>query len=316
MILRKETQQQGSLPGVLYTFSAFLIYGLGPLYWKQLHGVPAFEILMHRIVWSFLFLIPILAYEKRFGEFISALKDRGALLTLLASTLIIGVNWYLFIWAVNHDHLLQASLGYYISPLVSVFLGMAVLRERLRRPQLLATILAGIGVAYLTLRIGEAPWVALSLAFSFGLYGLIRKVTPVGALTGLSVETFLLAFPAVIYLLHINAAGSGAFARLGVGTDLLLMGTALLTALPLLLFTSGARLLRLSTVGFIQYVSPSCNFLLAVFCFGEPLSVDQLWTFLIIWTALAVYSADSVLCSRRPSALAERRRDAPQPEKA
>jgi chloramphenicol-sensitive protein RarD len=213
----------------------------------------------------------------------------------MGTTLIVGGNWFLFIWAINSGHILQTSLGYYIAPLVNVLLGVVFLKERLRRPQLAAVVLAAAGVGYLTLSYGQFPWVSLTLAVSFGLYGLIRKVAPVGALAGLTIETMLLSIPATAYLVYLDHTGRGAFLNAGLSTTLLLMGAALVTGLPLLLFTMGARRLRLSTLGFLQYIAPSCTFLLAVFIYREPIVPAQLFTFGMIWTALAIYSYDSVL---------------------
>jgi chloramphenicol-sensitive protein RarD len=280
--------------GLASAVPAYLIWGLSPIYFKTLKAVPAFEILMHRMVWSFLFLLPILIFQGRWGEFIGVLRNRKTLSILLMTTIIVGFNWFLFIWAINHDHVLQTSLGYYINPLFNVLLGVVFLRERLRAPQVVAVGLAAVGVLNLTLAVGELPWVSLGLAVSFGFYGLIRKVAPVGALVGLSVETLLLTLPAVGYLIYIDHAGRAAFLAGNPKTDLLLVSAALVTALPLVLFTRGARRLTLSTMGFLQYIAPTCTFLLAVFLWHEPLETTRLWTFFLIWTALGIYSIDSV----------------------
>ena len=280
--------------GVAAAGSAFLIWGLSPIYWKSLAAVPAFEILMHRMIWSFVFLAPLVLAKGRFQDFVAALAARRTRLILMATTVIVGANWFLFIWAINSGHILQTSLGYYITPLVNVLLGVVFLKERLRRLQLAAVGLAAIGVTYLTLSYGRFPWVSLALAFSFGFYGLIRKVAPVGPLVGLTVETLLLSIPATAYLVYLDHAGRGAFIDAGIAITFLLMGAALVTGLPLLLFTTGAKLLRLSTVGFLQYIAPSCTFLLAVFVYREPIVPAQLITFGMIWTALAIYSYDSV----------------------
>lgn len=284
--------------GLLCATSAYLIWGASPVYWKTLGGIPAFEILMHRIVWSFLFLVPIIVVQKRWREFKEALSSPKTLFILVATTLFVAINWLIFIWAVNSDRVLQASLGYYINPLLSVLLGMLFLGERLRPLQVLAVLLAAIGVLYMTFKMGAFPWVALSLAASFGLYGLVRKVAPVGPLVGLSVETLILTPAALGYLLYQYASGVGAFVRLGIRIDLLLMASALVTALPLLLFNLGAKRLHLSTVGFLQYIVPSCFFLFAVFVFHEPISRAQVWTFIFIWTALVIYSFESIIFLR------------------
>jgi chloramphenicol-sensitive protein RarD len=280
--------------GVVYAALAFLIWGISPIYWKALRAVPALEIIMHRVVWSFLFLVPLIIIMRRWQEFVDVFKDRRTLLILLATALIVGSNWLLYIWAINNDHLLQASLGYYINPLINVLLGMVFLRERLRAPQVLSVLLAFAGVLYLTISYGEFPWIALLLALSFGFYGLIRKVAPVGALVGLTVETLLLSVPAVIYLIYLDSRGVGSIFRVSLKLSLLLMGCALVTAVPLLFFTLGARRLYLSTLGLLQYIAPSCMFILAVFLFHEPFSSGQVVTFVFIWAALVIYSSDSV----------------------
>ena len=284
--------------GVVLATVAFLIWGLSPIYWKSLASVPAFEILMHRMIWSFIFLAPLVLILGHLKELVKALTAGRTLLILASTTLIVGFNWFLYIWAINSGHILQTSLGYYITPLVNVLLGVVFLKERLRRLQLVAVGLAAVGVSYLTLSYGFFPWVSLALAFSFGFYGLIRKVAPVGALVGLTVETLLLSLPAFGYLVYLNHTGRGAFLNAGFTITLLLMGAALMTGLPLLLFTMGTKLLRLSTVGFLQYIAPSCTFLLAVFVYREPLLPAQLFTFVLIWIALTIYSYDSVMTHR------------------
>jgi chloramphenicol-sensitive protein RarD len=299
MTSQGEKKRSDTVFGVVYAASAFFIWGISPIYWKALRAVPALEIILHRMVWSFFFLVPLILVMRRWTDFIDVLKNYRTLLMLLFTALIIGANWLLYIWAVNNDNLLQASLGYYINPLVNVVLGMVFLKERLRPPQILAVLLAAAGVLYLTIYYGEFPWIALALAVSFGLYGLIRKIAPVGSLAGLTVETLLLSIPALVYLLYIDNQGVGTIFRVSLKLDLLLMGCALATAIPLLFFTLGARRLYLTTVGLLQYIAPSCMFLLAVFLFREPLVKAQVVTFIFIWTALAIYSTDSVRYYRR-----------------
>ena len=259
------------------------------------------EIILHRIVWSFVFLLPLVILYGRWKEFIDVLKNRRTLFILMLTSVFVSCNWFLYIWAVNNDHLLQASLGYYINPLVNVILGMVFLRERLRSPQILAVLLAAAGVLYLTIHYGVFPWIAITLALSFGFYGLIRKVAPVSSLVGLAVETMLLSFPALIYLVYLHANGMGSIFRVSLEIDLLLMGSSLVTAVPLLLFTLGARRILLSTVGLLQYIAPSGLFLSAIFAFNEPFSMAQVWTFVLIWTALAIYTTDSIRYYRRNS---------------
>jgi chloramphenicol-sensitive protein RarD len=291
--------QPQTTTGVLYAGSAFMIWGLSPIYWKALASVPAFEILMHRMIWSFFFLAPFVLVKDKWREFLQAVTTRSTLLILVFTTSIVGFNWFLFIWAINSGHILQTSLGYYINPLVNVLLGVIFLGERLRKLQLAAVGLAFIGVLYLTVTYGQFPWVSLALAFSFGFYGLIRKVAPVGPLVGLTVETALLTVPALAYLVYLDRMGVGAFLRTDAATSLLLMGAALVTGLPLLLFTNGTKRLHLTTIGFLQYIAPSGTFLLAIFVYHEPLRPAQLLTFILIWSALALYSLDSAMHTRK-----------------
>ena len=291
-----------TLIGLACAVPAYLIWGMSPIYFKTLQSVPAFEILMHRMIWSFVFLMPVILLQGKWREFTGALSRRQSLAPLSATTLLVGFNWFLFIWAINADQVLQTSLGYYINPLVNVLLGMVFLKERLSRPQWAAVVLAGVGVGNLVVFYGRVPWVSLGLAFSFGFYGLIRKTAPVGSVVGLAVETMLLTVPALGVLFYLDHLGRGAFLRIGVRTDLLLMAAALVTAVPLVLFTRGARRLRLATIGFLQYIAPTCTFFLAVFLWKEPLSSLQLATFVLIWIALAIYSADSVMTYRRQRA--------------
>jgi chloramphenicol-sensitive protein RarD len=295
---QKENRSEPVL-GVIYAGAAFLIWGLAAVYWKELKTIPSLEIIAHRVAWSFFFLLPLIILQRQWAEFVAVLKNPKMLLILLVSAVLVAANWLLYVWAVNNDHLLQASLGYYINPLVNVVLGMLFLRERLRPPQMLAVLLATIGVVYLTIQYGQFPWIAICLATSFGLYGLIRKVAPVSPLVGLAVETLLISLPAIGYLVYLDSQGTGSIFRVSLRLDLLLVGCAPLTAVPLLFFTAGAKRLYLSTLGLMQYIGPSGMFLLAVFYYGEPFSNAQVWTFVMIWTALVIYSTDSVIYYRR-----------------
>jgi len=294
MVSNAEKSKSDTVWGVVSAVSAFLIWGISPIYWKALRAVPAYEIVLHRMAWSFFLLVPLIIIMRRWQELKDALKNYRTLLMLLFTALIVGGNWLLYIWAVNNDYLLQASLGYFINPLVNVVLGMVFLKERLRPLQTVAVLLAAAGVLYLTVYYGAFPWIALALAVSFGLYGLIRKIAPVGALVGLTVETLLLSIPALVYLFYLDSHGAGSFLRVSLKLDLLLMGCALATATPLLLFTLGARRLYLSTTGLLQYVAPSCMFVIAVLLFREPFAMAETVTFIFIWTALAIFSSDFV----------------------
>jgi len=280
--------------GVVFAVGAYLTWGVSPAYFKLLKHVAPFEILMHRMLWSLVLLLPLILITRQGSDFMDVLRNRRTIGMLCITTAIVAGNWFLFIWAINTDRILQASLGYYINPLVNVLLGTVFLRERLRPLQKAAVAIAAAGVLYLTLQFGEFPWIALTLAVSFGSYGLIRKVTPVGALVGLTTELLILFLPALGFIAHQYLADAGAFLRLDRHTDLLLAGCSLVTAMPLIMFISGVRRLHLSTMGFLQYIAPSCTFLLAVFIYGEPLNRTLLTAFILIWSALAVFSYDSL----------------------
>jgi len=285
--------------GLVYALSAHLIWGLSPVYWKVLQSVPALEIICHRIIWSFALIIPVTLFGGHRKELWQVLRRPRILLILLTTSFLMSGNWLIYIWAVNNERVLQASLGYFICPLVSVFLGIVFLKERVRFLQGVAIVLASVAVLYLTFQYGEFPTISLFLAFSFGTYGLIRKVAPVSAITGLTVETLILTIPALTYLIYLATIGLGIFGHKGTTIDIFLMGTALVTAIPLLLFTLGARRLPLSTMGFLQYVAPTCIFLLGIFFYHEPLTPQKELAFVLIWTALAIYSVDSFLFYRK-----------------
>ena len=287
--------------GLAYGLGAYLAWGFIPTYFKLLGHVPPLTILSHRIVWSVAFLALLLTVQFKWREVRDALRAPRTVMALLCSTALIAVNWYVFIWAVGRGQLLQASLGYFINPLVNVLLGVVVLRERLRAGQLVGLALATAGVAVLAVGAGGVPWVALSLAVSFALYGLLRKTAPVAPLAGLSIETAIL-FPAALGLATgvLPLPGGGPSVELTGGTYALLSAAGVITAVPLLWFAAGARRLRLSTMGFLQYLAPTCQFLLAVFLYDEPFSTTQLVSFALIWAALGAYTLESVL-SLRPA---------------
>jgi chloramphenicol-sensitive protein RarD len=287
--------------GVAYGVAAYGMWGLVPIYFKAVASVQPLEVLAHRVVWSVAILVPLLFLRGKWPEARRAMASRKTMATLVLSTGLLAVNWYLFIWAVSHDRILEASLGYFINPLVSVVLGMVFLKERLSRPAAVAVALAGAGVAVQAAVIGSVPIIALTLAFSFGIYGLLRKTAAVGALVGLAAETTFMTPIALGYLIWARQTG-GLYLGTGDPTiDLLLVMAGVVTAAPLLCFTSAARLLSLSTLGFLQYISPSGQFLLAVLVYGETLRTAHLVTFGCIWAALAVFSVDQIRRSRRPT---------------
>ena len=281
-----------SLAGVVYALGAFGLWGGFPLYFKAVAGVPALEVLAHRVVWSVFWVALLLLLMRQWSAVRAAFSAPRIVGMLLVSALLISTNWLIFIWAVAHERVLEGSLGYFITPLVSVLLGRLVLRERLRPAQWGAVTLAALGVAWALVGFGALPWISLGLAVTFGGYGLVRKVVVVGAVPGLFVETLLLAPPALAYLLWLGREGAGSFASAGLGFDLLLAAAGLVTATPLILFAQAARRLRLATVGLLQYIVPTLQMLLAVFAFGEACTPSHAVTFGCIWAALALYSAD------------------------
>jgi len=285
--------------GLAAAITAFLLWGLFPLYLKPLSGVPALEIMAHRIVWCCLMVFAWLALRRELPAVWRALADPGTRLRLVASAALISVNWLVYVWAVTNEHTVDASLGYFINPLLNVVLGVLVLKERLNRAQWIAVTLAAAGVIYLTVATGRPPWIALALATSFALYGLIRKVVAVEAVPGLATETLLLAPFAAAFLLWCQAQGSGALGHAGVEVDALLLGSGLVTALPLALFAFGARLIPLSTLGLLQYVGPTLQFLIGVLVFQEPFPRVRAVGFVLIWAALAFYAADGLWRSRK-----------------
>ena len=280
--------------GVTYGLLAYLWWGMVAIYFAAIKTVPPLEVLAHRVVWSLLLLGVLLAWRRQWMKNLRALRDRRTLLLLLGSTSVIACNWFVFIYSVANDRLVEASLGYFINPLVNILLGFIFLRERLRRLQTVSVLLAATGVIWLTWSLGVPPWIALILGFSFGFYGLLRKVTSVDSLGGLTLETMLLGPLALGYLLWLGLRGEGTFLGGSLTTDGLLIFAGVVTALPLLWFAAAARRLRLMTVGFLQYLAPTCQFFLAVFYFREPFTTDHLVAFGFIWAALALYTIDAV----------------------
>jgi len=284
--------------GVFYAASAYIIWGFFPIYFKLLHSVPAIQIVAHRVVWSFVFLMAVIFLGRQFASFGTKLKLRNILLYTLAGILL-GTNWLTYVWGVNAGYVVEASLGYFINPLVSILLGMVFLKEKLRPLQWLPVTLAAIGVTYLTLSYGALPWIALVLAFSFGLYGLVKKVAPLNSLHGLTLETGALFIPALGFLLFSEANGTGAFIHLGWSTTILLALAGVITSIPLLLFAAGARRVSLTTIGLLQYFSPTLQFLIGVLVYHEDFTQGRVIGFTIIWIALVIFSMESYITRRR-----------------
>jgi chloramphenicol-sensitive protein RarD len=277
--------------------AAYSIWGLFPIYWKLVAAVPAGQVLAHRIVWSCVALGVILAWPSRTRAPRPPITGRVVLL-YLAAAILIGVNWYLYVWAVGHDFVVETSLGYYITPLVNVLMGVAILGERLRPAKWVAVALAAVGVTILTWAYGAPPRVALGLAASFGTYGLVKKTAPLPALEGLALETALLALPALAYLVVAERTGTGAFLHVPTATSLFLIGGGLVTIVPLLLFASAVRMVPLSTMGLLQFLSPTIQLVLALALYHEPFGLSRVAGFVAVWAALVVFAVDEVRTRR------------------
>lgn len=287
-------ESQSSRRGIVYAAGAYVMWGVLPLYWKLIQSVSAEEILAHRFVWSFVFMLLILGFSKRWRQFgmewKRLLHHPKSFTSLTIASLLISINWFLYIWAVNHGHIIETSLGYYINPLVSILLGMVVLKERLNFWQLLSVACAAVGVMVLTVQFGSFPWISLSLAVSFGIYGLVKKLTNFDAMIGLTMETLVITPLAFIYLIFLQVNGNIAFGASSLSDSLLLMGGGAATALPLLYFAKGAKLIPLSMVGFLQYIAPTISLCIGVFLYNEHFTKAHMTAFFFIWTALVIFS--------------------------
>lgn len=284
--------------GLVYALGSYLIWGMMPGFWKQLGDVPAGEVLAHRIIWSFVFLLLFLLATGNLAATFQQLKDRTIRGRLLLSALCIGINWPTYVWAVNHGYIVEGSLGYFINPLVSMVLGRVFLGEKLRPWQWLAVASAAAGIAYLTFSYGRFPMIAIILALSFGFYGLIRKITPVTASQGLFTETLVLGPIVAVYLIYLKADGV-LVAGGGMPTDALLIAAGVVTVAPLLLFAKGARLLPLTVMGFCQYLAPSMQLIIGVLYYDEPFTNSHLIAFGLIWCGIAIFLAESLLHTQK-----------------
>jgi chloramphenicol-sensitive protein RarD len=281
--------------GILYAASAFILWGCFPLYFKALHGISPMEILAHRVVWSMVFLAIVLSARRQWAWLATVRRQPRILAGFAASAFLLSINWCIYIWSVNNDHVIDASLGYFVNPLVNVLLGFLLLKERLRRGQWVAIGTAALGVAWLTLQAGHPPWIALSLAITFGFYGLLRKTAKLGPLEGLSLETMVL-LPLALALLAVFAGQhQSGFAAASTTSKVLMLCAGPLTAIPLLMFAAGARRIPLSLLGLLQYISPTIQLLLGVWLYHEPFGGTRLLGFVAIWAALALYSIESGL---------------------
>lgn len=280
--------------GALAAAGAYLCWGLFPIFWKQLAGINALELIAHRHLWSLIFVLGVMAVGSGWGELRAAVQTRTALQWHALSGVLLTINWLVFVWGVNHDHVLEASLGYFLVPLVNVAIGRFLLHEHLRRLQWLAIAFAAAGVGVMLIAIGRLPWIALTLAATFGAYGLLRKKSPLGPLVGLGLETLLLAPLALAFLAWRQQIGAGAIGHISNTAYVLLLSAGIITAVPLVLFAFGARRIRFSTLGLLQYIAPTVQFAIGAWVYHEPFSRERAMAFVLIWIGLIVYTADNL----------------------
>jgi chloramphenicol-sensitive protein RarD len=285
-------------PGILYAASAYALWGIFPLYFKALLDVPPMQIMVHRIVWSFVFVMVVLAWRRQWKWLGETVRRPKVLAGFAASAVLLSTNWFIYIWAVNSGRVVDSSLGYFINPLVNILLGFVLLRERLRAGQWAAIAVAAAGVAWLTWQTGHPPWIGLALALTFGTYGLLRKTAVLGPLEGLSLETLLLFPFAFGYLVLLTGDHRNAFLDASTSSQWLLAAAGPITAVPLLLFAAGARRISMATLGLLQYIGPSLQLLIGVALYHEPFSGGRLLGFVVIWSALAIYSLEGLWWTR------------------
>jgi len=286
--------------GILYGLGAYALWGLFPIYWKFLHDVPALQVIGHRIGWSFLLLLLVILVSGQWSEFRTAALQRKVIGLYSIAAVLLTINWLVYVWGVNAGFIVETSLGYFINPLLSVLLGVIFLRERLRPAQWIPVSIAAIGVLYLTVIYGRLPWIALTLAFSFGFYGLVKKLAPLGSLHGLTLETGMVFPAALIYLWIVQVNGSGAFLHQTRLTDGLLIAAGAVTTIPLLMFASAARRIPLTVVGLLQYIAPTLQFLIGVLIYKEPFDRAHFIGFAIVWLALIIFGVENYASRRVP----------------
>jgi chloramphenicol-sensitive protein RarD len=299
---RVEARSSQRRKGNWYAVGAHTIWGLFPIYWKLLRHVPAQQLLCHRILWSCVLLLAVVLASGQWAAFRRTAFKPTVLAAYTAAAVIVSINWFTYVWSVNAGFIVEASLGYYINPLMSVFIGVIFLRERLRPWQWVPVGLAGLAVLYLTYSYGTPPWIALVLASTWAVYGLIKKIAPLGSLHGLTLETGLLLPLVLIYLVYVESAGTGAFIHGGPASDLLLIGAGVVTVIPLFLFALALRRIPLVVAGILQYISPTLQFLCGVVLYREPFTVSRLIGFSIVWIALAIFGVEGFLAYRAQSA--------------
>lgn len=286
--------------GILSGIAAYAMWGFFPIYWKLLHDVPAVQLLGHRIGWSFLLLMAFIVVTKQWKDFRTAAFNAKVLGIYAVAGVLLSINWLIYVWGVNAGFIVETSLGYFINPLLSVLFGVFFLREKLRPVQWVPVVLAAIGVTYLTITYGRLPWIALSLAVSFGLYGLVKKLSPLGSVYGLTLETGIVFPIALIYLIFVQVNGTGEFLHDGLTVDLLLIGGGIVTTIPLLMFASAAKQIPLNMIGVLQYFAPTIQFLIGVFLYKEPFDTTRFIGFGIVWLALIVFWVENIIAHRTP----------------
>jgi chloramphenicol-sensitive protein RarD len=279
--------------GILYAAGAYLMWGFFPLFFKLIAVVPPLQILAHRFLWSFIFLMIVILVLKQYSKLKTSITKR-ILISYFFAGVILAINWGTYVYAVNSGHVLESSLGYFINPMVSVLLGVIFLKEQLRLGQWIPIGLAAAGVLYLTFIFGSIPWIALVLALSFGTYGLIKKISPLDSLPGLTLETGLIFIPAVLFLAVQETNGVGSFGHTGWYIGLLLSLSGIVTAIPLLFFSAGAKRINLTTIGILQYITPTIQFILGTLVFKEPFDINRLAGFILIWIALIIFTTETI----------------------
>jgi chloramphenicol-sensitive protein RarD len=279
--------------GLIFVFSAYALWGFFPIYFKFLHEAPALQIMAHRVTWSFIFFVFLIALRKEFSQIVKSFTKK-IILTYTIAGILLAINWLTYVWGVNAGFVVETSLGYFINPLVSVVLGVVFLKEKLRKLQWIPVFLAAIGVIYLAIDHGSLPWIALVLASTFGTYGLIKKIAPLPSIHGLTIETGAVLIPAVIFLLFVQFNGTAAFGHASPRTTFLLTLSGIITAIPLILFASGAPKVPLTTIGILQYIAPTIQFLIGVFIYDEPFTTGKLIGFSIVWIALIIFTVEGL----------------------
>jgi chloramphenicol-sensitive protein RarD len=280
--------------GVFYALGAYLLWGLLPIYWKLLGHVPVFQVLSHRVIWSFIFLGLTIFFTGQWPKFHQAIQHPRVIGIYSLTAISVGLNWFIYVWAVHAGFIIETSLGYFINPLINVLMGVLFLKERLRTGQWAAIAIAASGVIYLTFALGSLPWISLSLAITWAIYALLKKLAPLRSLYGLTLETAVLILPAFIYLSWCETQGTEQFLQHSLSSDLLLIATGLATSSPLLLFASAVSRIPLSLVGILQYIAPTIQFLIGLLIFHEPFSLSRLVGFILIWIALIVYATEGL----------------------